>query len=73
MKDFEIDNYLEEVAVAVEGLGGHVNLIGLCQSGWASAMIAARFPGENAYGGACGMADGPARAMDTPETARHRS
>jgi poly(3-hydroxyalkanoate) synthetase len=44
MKDFEIDNYLAELVVAIDDLGGRVNLVGLCQGGWLSAMIAARFP-----------------------------
>lgn len=44
MKDLEIDNYLAEVMVAIDDLGGRVNLVGLCQGGWVSAMIAARFP-----------------------------
>jgi len=43
MKDLEIDNYLAEVIVAIDELGGRVNLVGLCQGGWVSAMIAARF------------------------------
>ena len=44
MKDLEIDNYLAEVIVAIDDLGGRVNLIGLCQGGWVAAMVAARFP-----------------------------
>ncbi len=44
MKDFEIDNYLAEMVVAIDDLGGRVNLVGLCQGGWVSAMVAARFP-----------------------------
>ena len=44
MKDLEIDNYLAEIIVAIDDLGGRVNLAGLCQGGWVSAMIAARFP-----------------------------
>ena len=44
MKDFDIDNYLEEMIAVIEDLGGRVNLVGLCQGGWLSAMIAARFP-----------------------------
>nr|WP_217426221.1 alpha/beta fold hydrolase [Pandoraea terrigena] len=44
MKDLEIDNYLAELVVAIDDLGGRVNLVGLCQGGWSSAMIAARFP-----------------------------
>ncbi len=43
MKDLEIDNYLAEVVVAIDDLGGRVNLVGLCQGGWVAAMIAARF------------------------------
>jgi poly(3-hydroxyalkanoate) synthetase len=44
MKDLEIDNYLAEMVIAIDDLGGRVNLVGLCQGGWVSAMIAARFP-----------------------------
>ena len=44
MRDFDIDKYLAEIAVAVEDLGGRVHLVGLCQGGWMSAMFAARFP-----------------------------
>jgi polyhydroxyalkanoate depolymerase len=46
MKDFDIDNYIEELLVAVEECGGRVNLVGLCQGGWISAMVAARFPAK---------------------------
>jgi polyhydroxyalkanoate depolymerase len=46
MKDLEIDNYLADMTVAIDDLGGKVNLVGLCQGGWTSAMIAARFPGK---------------------------
>jgi len=44
MKDFDIDNYLAELIIAIDDLGGRVNLVGLCQGGWLSAMAAARFP-----------------------------
>ena len=44
MKDLEIDNYLAEIVVAIDDLGGCVNLVGLCQGGWTAAMVAARFP-----------------------------
>lgn len=44
MKDLEIDNYLADLVVAIDDLGGRVNLVGLCQGGWLSAMVAARFP-----------------------------
>ncbi|MGA8760787.1 MAG: alpha/beta fold hydrolase [Stellaceae bacterium] len=46
MKDLEIDQYLAELNVCVDDLGGRVSLIGLCQGGWMSAMYAARFPGK---------------------------
>jgi poly(3-hydroxyalkanoate) synthetase len=46
MKDFDIDTYLAELVVAIEDLGGRVNLVGLCQGGWLSAMAAARFPAK---------------------------
>lgn len=44
MKDLVVDNYLEELLTVIEDVGGVVNLVGLCQGGWISAMIAARFP-----------------------------
>ncbi len=44
MKDFDIDKYLTDIDAAVDHLGGKVDLIGLCQGGWMSAMYAARFP-----------------------------
>jgi polyhydroxyalkanoate depolymerase len=44
MKDLEIDNYLADMVVAIDDLGGRVNLVGLCQGGWVATMIAARFP-----------------------------
>lgn len=44
MKDYNIDNYLAELHVAVTDLGGRVNLIGLCQGGWMASLYAARFP-----------------------------
>lgn len=44
MRDFDIDKYLAEINVVVDDLGGRVNLIGLCQGGWMSAMYSCRFP-----------------------------
>ena len=44
MKDYDIDNYLAELNVCIDDLGARVNLIGLCQGGWMSAMYAARYP-----------------------------
>lgn len=46
MKDYDIDHYLAELTVCIDDLGGRVNLVGLCQGGWMSAMLAARFPGK---------------------------
>jgi poly-beta-hydroxyalkanoate depolymerase len=39
-------NYLAELVVAIDDLGGYFNLIGLCQGGWMAAMMAARFPNK---------------------------
>lgn len=44
MANLEVDNYLEEMLTVIDDLGGKVNLVGLCQGGWVSAMVAARFP-----------------------------
>jgi len=46
MKDYDIDTYLAELNVCVDDLGGRVNLVGLCQGGWMSAMYAARYPAK---------------------------
>jgi poly(3-hydroxybutyrate) depolymerase len=46
MKDYDIDNYLAELTIAVDSVGGRAHLIGLCQGGWMAAMLAARFPGK---------------------------
>jgi len=44
MRDFDIDKYLAEINVVVDEVGGALQLVGLCQGGWMSAMYAARFP-----------------------------
>jgi poly(3-hydroxyalkanoate) synthetase len=46
MREFDIDNYLAEIVVAIDDLGGRVNLVGLCQGGWVAAMVTARFPAK---------------------------
>jgi hypothetical protein len=33
MKDLEIDNYLADLCVVIDELGGRANLVGLCQGG----------------------------------------
>lgn len=40
----DIGNYLSELDICVDELGGRVNLAGMCQGGWLGAMYAARFP-----------------------------
>lgn len=44
MKNYDIDNYLAELHVAISDLGEKVHLIGLCQGGWFASLYAARFP-----------------------------
>jgi poly(3-hydroxyalkanoate) synthetase len=44
MRFLSIDSYLAELNVAVDELGGPVDLIGLCQGGWMALVYAARFP-----------------------------
>jgi polyhydroxyalkanoate depolymerase len=44
MAGLEIDQYLAELNVCIEELGGRVALVGLCQGGWFSLMLASRFP-----------------------------
>jgi poly(3-hydroxyalkanoate) synthetase len=46
MRFLSIDDYLSELNVVVDELGGAVNLIGLCQGGWMALVYAARFPGK---------------------------
>ena len=43
-RDLAIDEYLAELLVAVEFVGGRAHLVGLCQGGWACAMLASRYP-----------------------------
>ena len=46
MRFLAIDDYLAELNVMVDQLGGRVNLVGLCQGGWLSLLYAARFPAK---------------------------
>jgi poly(3-hydroxybutyrate) depolymerase len=46
MCNLGIDDYLAELNVLVDQLGGSVNLVGLCQGGWLSLLYAARFPAK---------------------------
>jgi len=44
MKDYDVDNYLAELHIAICDIGGRVHLIGICQGGWFASIYAARFP-----------------------------
>jgi poly(3-hydroxybutyrate) depolymerase len=44
MRLLSIDDYLADLNVAIDGLGGKVDLIGICQGGWMGLLYAARFP-----------------------------
>ncbi|MGA7811024.1 alpha/beta fold hydrolase [Bradyrhizobium sp.] len=46
MRFLGIDDYLADLNVLVDDLGGTVDLVGLCQGGWLSLVYAARFPGK---------------------------
>jgi poly(3-hydroxyalkanoate) synthetase len=44
MRYLGIDDYLADLNVLVDQLGGNVDLVGLCQGGWLSLLYTARFP-----------------------------
>lgn len=46
MRDLDIDNYLADLNVLVDDLGGRIDLIGICQGGWLALVYAARFPAK---------------------------
>src|SRR5664280_1198571 len=46
MRLLGIDDYLADLNVLVDQLGGSVDLVGLCQGGWLSLLYAARFPAK---------------------------
>jgi poly(3-hydroxybutyrate) depolymerase len=46
MRFLGIDDYLSDLNVLVDQLGGTVDLVGLCQGGWLSLLYAARFPAK---------------------------
>lgn len=46
MRNLGIDKYLADLRDAVDHVGGRAHLVGLCQGGWLSAMLAARYPGK---------------------------
>jgi poly(3-hydroxybutyrate) depolymerase len=46
MRFLGIDDYLADLNVLVDHLGGLVDLVGLCQGGWLSLVYAGRFPAK---------------------------
>jgi poly(3-hydroxybutyrate) depolymerase len=46
MRFLAIDDYLADLNLLVDELGGIVDLVGLCQGGWMALVYAARFPGK---------------------------
>jgi poly(3-hydroxybutyrate) depolymerase len=46
MRFLGIDDYLADLNVIVDQIGGVVDLVGLCQGGWLSLVYAARFPAK---------------------------
>jgi poly(3-hydroxyalkanoate) synthetase len=60
-----IDDYLSDLNVLVDAVGGRCDFIGLCQGGWLSLIYAARFP---AKAGRLALAAAPVdiEAADSP-------
>jgi len=46
MRFLEIDDYLADLNVLVDQIGGKADLVGLCQGGWMSLLYATRFPAK---------------------------
>jgi poly(3-hydroxyalkanoate) synthetase len=44
MRYLSVDGYLADLNAAIDTIGPPVDLIGLCQGGWLSLLLAARFP-----------------------------
>src|SRR6266536_482251 len=51
MRYLSIDNYLADLDVAVDELGGNVDLIGLCQGGWMALLFCGAVSGKSAQAG----------------------
>lgn len=46
MRFLGIEDYLAQLAILIDDLGPPCSVIGLCQGGWLSVMLAARFPNK---------------------------
>jgi poly(3-hydroxyalkanoate) synthetase len=46
MRFLGVDDYLAELNVVVDEIGGRADLVGLCQGGWMALVYAARFPAK---------------------------
>ena len=46
MRDYTLDAYIADINVAIDDLGGEIDVVGLCQGGWLALVHAARFPGK---------------------------
>jgi poly(3-hydroxybutyrate) depolymerase len=46
MRFLGIDDYLADLNVVVDEIGGRADLVGLCQGGWMALVYAARFPAK---------------------------
>ena len=46
MRFLGVDDYLAELNVVVDEIGGMADLVGLCQGGWMALVYAARFPAK---------------------------
>jgi poly(3-hydroxyalkanoate) synthetase len=68
----DIDDYLSDLNVLVDSIGGNCDFIGLCQGGWLSLIYAARFP---AKAGRLALAAAPIdiEAADSPLSLLARS
>src|SRR6266536_3342407 len=51
MRYLSFDNYLADLDVAVDELGGNVDLIGLCQGGWMALLFCGAVSGKSAQAG----------------------
>ena len=72
MRDYGIDNYLSDLNVAIDDLGGRASLVGLCQGGWLARGLRRALPRESCEAGLGGRADrsGRRRVANYPRARR---